>query len=382
MLLRKLKRNIKRRKTLNSFLLRGILIFYFFFFTMTSLVQGNIIHVIGENDFAFQIEKKYQNYLDGKSLIEVNPQVKDIVYEEKKELIVSSRVNISFCSHVVKKGDWFVKIIRKYSYKSPYSLGLTSFAIEKNSHIENPNLIIGGDRLSIPILVFGMKSKNLKEEKSCTVLFKDHKKSPFIVRSRNAYSERREEKIIFHPGTLVKGLQRNLVKGKSGFIERAFKKNLFLWKSKRGGSSSEFGHVVKKSQVRRSAFESKRLDKKSQVRRSAFESKRLDKKSQVRRSASKSKRLGKKSQVRRSAFESKRLDKKSQVRRSAFESKRLGKKSQVRRSAFESKRLDKKSQVRRSAFESKRLGKKSQVRRSAFESKRLDKKSQVRRSAF
>ena len=79
---------------------------------------------------AFKIEKKYKNYLGGKSLIEVNPQVKDIVYKERKELIVSSQVDISFCSYIVKKGDWFVKIIRKYSYKSPYSLWLTSFAID------------------------------------------------------------------------------------------------------------------------------------------------------------------------------------------------------------------------------------------------------------
>ena len=62
------------------------------------------------------------------------------------------------------------------------------------------------------------------------LLLEDHKKYPFIVRSRNAYYEQRKEGIIFYPGSSVKGLQRNLVKGKSGFIERAFEKNRLLGK--------------------------------------------------------------------------------------------------------------------------------------------------------
>ena len=322
-LVRKLKKNIKRCNTVRDSLKRGIFIFSYLFFLSIPIVEGNIIHVIGKNDFASKIEESYRDNLGEKSLIEVNSHLEKIIYVEKKELIVSDQVRISFCSHIVRPGEWLVKIIRKYSYNSSYSLGFTLLAVKKNSHIKNPDLINLGDKLSIPILSFGMKDKHWQDEKSCASLFKDHKKVPFIVRSRNAYYEQRKGSVLFYPGFPMKGSQIHLTneKGEESGLNRLPTNEKDKRKASARSPSLKNKKDKRKASISSPSLKSKEDKRKAFVSSFSLKSKEDKRKASVSSFSLKSKEDKRKASVSSSSLKSKEDKRKASVSSSSLKSK-------------------------------------------------------------
>ena len=351
---------------------RGIFVLYYLFFLSTPIVEGNIIHVIGKNDFASKIKESYRDNLGGKSLIEVNSHLKKIIYVEKKELIVSDQVRISFCSHIVRPGEWLVKIIRKYSYKSSYSLGFTLLAIKKNSHIKNPDLINIGDKLSIPILSFGMKDKHWQDEKSCTSLFKDHKKVPFIVRNRNAYYEQRKGSVLFYPGFPMKGSQINLTKEKGG--ESDLNRLPTNEKDKRKVSVSSASLKSKKDEkkVFVSSFlvKSKKDKRKASARSASLKNKKDEKKASARSPLVKSKKDEKKASARSASLKSKKDKRKVSVRSSLVRNKKDERRVFTSSTSLKSKKDKGKASARSASLKSKKDKGKASARSASLKSKK------------
>ena len=146
-----------------------------------------VAHVVKKNDSITTIVNAYQIYLNQSTLAEVNPQLKEIVIKKNKELIINNKVKLSACSHTVKNGEWLVKIIRKYSYKHTYSLGLTDFTVRKNSFIKNPNLIRPGELISIPIFYININAGHLMPGQSCDKILEQNEQNFSIVKSSRNY---------------------------------------------------------------------------------------------------------------------------------------------------------------------------------------------------
>ena len=205
----------KKRLIPETIAIRPVRLLCFLFLSLSPPITfSHIIHIINKNDSTPLLEKTYRDYLQKKSLIEVNPQLEKIIYIKNKELIVNYRVKVSYCSHTVRKGEWLAKIIRRYGYKMPYSLGLIPFAVRINSLIKNPNLIITGDKIHIPIIYIKKNGAVFRDGQSCSRLLTTHNKNFFLVRKNKGHYQGKEGKIFFHPNYAFKKKKQKLAQEK------------------------------------------------------------------------------------------------------------------------------------------------------------------------
>ncbi|MCY4644556.1 MAG: hypothetical protein OXB88_08050, partial [Bacteriovoracales bacterium] len=102
------------------------------------------------------------------------------------------------------------KIVRKYSYRRPYSLDLVPLTIRENPHIKNPDLIRPGDKLHIPIIYIGDKKEISQKKYKCPDILSLHKKKPFIVRGKEAKYKKKGDQFVFFPGLSMDEIKRPL----------------------------------------------------------------------------------------------------------------------------------------------------------------------------
>ena len=125
------------------------------------------VHRVTEDDTLEKVETQYE------ALDSLNPQYpsKKAISEKfkpKKEFVVDPALKLITCTHTVQKGEWLASVVRRYSYRHPFSLGLIEKLRGLNQHIEDIDSVNVGDRVLVPLFV--SKQVRVKDGDSCQVL--------------------------------------------------------------------------------------------------------------------------------------------------------------------------------------------------------------------